>query len=274
VGTGSIPAIEGGASATVELEWTVIDLVSTPNWESCLLARIGQEGTGPDDITVQNTITDWIWQNNNIAMHNISVIDMFGPEVVELNDRPYPGGWVYVGNNSGASEDFDVQLILNDTKKDGLHNEAEIVLHFEETGFDISGAINDTNLVGLTRVDSTLFRVTSGNARIRHINIPKDTLIPVFVGYGFLTGSVSDTLKYRYHLGQYVSSKPDTLLSGQHFWIDRVSRNLFSADAGSDVTILAGDTITLSAADIGEDALFFWSNGSGTQIGTGDEVDV
>jgi hypothetical protein len=85
---------------------------------------------------------------------------------------------------------------------------------------------------------------------------------------------VSDTLKYRYHLGQYISSEPDTLLSGQHFWIDRVSRTLFTADAGNDITILSGDTTKLQADDIGEDALYFWLNSNGDTLKTGDEMDV
>ena len=99
-------------------------------------------------------------------------------------------------------------------------------------------------------------------------------MIPVFVGFGFLTQQVSDTLKYRYHLGQYISSEPDTLLSGQHFWIDRVSRTLFTADAGNDITILSGDTTKLQADDIGEDALYFWLNSNGDTLKTGDEMDV
>lgn len=62
VGTGSIPAIEGAASATVEVEWTVQDLVNgTPNWESCLLARIEDVTNDPLYGTVGVTsITDWV----------------------------------------------------------------------------------------------------------------------------------------------------------------------------------------------------------------------
>ena len=270
----TIPAIVGGESETVEISWTTQELSTQPNWESCLLARIGVEGTNdPDDILEQSNIRDWVWQNNNIAMHNVTVVNMFGPDVVELDARPYPGGWTYFGNNTEGSEDFTLELTLDDSKEE-LHNEAEIVLHFEENGFDISAAINDTNLVGLERIDSTLFRVTSATAKVKNITIAKDTLIPVFVGFGFLTQQVSDTLKYRYHLGQYISSEPDTLLSGQHFWIDRVSRTLFTADAGNDITILSGDTTKLQADDIGEDALYFWLNSNGDTLKTGDEMDV
>ena len=208
-------------------------------------------------------------------MHNVTVIDLFSPDVVELNKKPYPGGWVYVGNTGDTIQDFDLHFDAEvGYKEKPLSQEAEIVVYFDEKGFDISGAIVDSNLVGMERLDSTLFLVTSANARIENITVPADTLIPAFIGYGFLTQQVTDTMRYTYRLGQFRSVAPDTLIAGQHFRIKRYSRILFDANAGDDQVLLVGDSATLSAGSIGESALFFWYDDEDNLIDTTQSVKV
>ncbi|MDP6909583.1 MAG: hypothetical protein QF371_08755, partial [Flavobacteriales bacterium] len=188
VGADPVSAIDGGSEVILEMEWDMVDLTGQSNWESCLLARLEDFD---DAISPQTYLSDWIWENNNIAMHNVTVVNMVNPPITEIGGKPYAGGWTYTGNTTSIIDTFNYKFDVDDDKiSKNILDEAEIIVYFEETGFDVSGAIDDNNLVGMTRVDSTLFRITSDHARIDSMIVPADTLIPTFIGYAFLTEEV------------------------------------------------------------------------------------
>lgn len=273
----AIPTIAGNAEAILELEWDVLDITPTgyANWNTCILARLEDVPNDPIVPPTPLNITEWVSQLGNIAMHNVSVIDLDEPGIISVGGKGYAGGHVYVGTTSNTSETLDIHFDVDDDKvSKTLNEEAEIVVGFVERGWDVSGAIVDSMLHGLTRLDSTLFLVTNEHAWISNLQIPSDSLVPAFVGFGFLTQEVSDTMNYAYHLSQYRSSAKDTVLAAQHFHIKRVSRNLFSANAGADVELLAGDSITLSAASIGESADYNWYNAAGTLLASTQTIKV
>ncbi|MBI1287050.1 MAG: hypothetical protein GC178_05665 [Flavobacteriales bacterium] len=283
VGYGIIPSIAKGDSGIVEIEWDwAMDTIhpdTVNNWYSCLLARI--ENVTVDPIHTPDTlnITNWIHYNNNVAMFNAHVLDLnFAGIVVQtIGGKPYVGGWVYVDNNSSSTDDFDLAFDTDsEGKETDIRDEAEIIVSFgtPSSGFDVVSALDNATLSGLAQLDSVTFKVSSDNATISGLEIPDDGYVPTFVGFAFLTQQVTGTMDRLYHMSQYLSSEPGKNLAGQHYETKRVSRNLFSANAGSDETILSGDTVTLSATDIGEDALYFWLNEAGEVVGTGDQLDV
>lgn len=278
IGYGLIPSIAGGDSAIVEIEWDwAMDTIhpdTVNNWHSCLLARI--ENVAVDPMWDTTNITNWIHYNNNIAMLNVHILDLnFVDDIIQMiGGKPYVGAWAYVDNNGVSTADFDLHYDTDGAGK-GVLSEAEIVVSFGiPSGYDLVDALDNATLGGLAQLDSVTFLVTGTRAVIEGLEIPADTYFPAFVGFAFLTEEVSATYDYIYHLSQYSSSDPSKNIAGQHYDIRRVSRTLFYADAGDDETILTGDTITLSANDIGEDALYYWLDESGTVVGTGDEIDV
>ena len=274
----AIPSITSGDSAIVEVQWGVHDLMPGDSlWESCLLARI--EGLAADTIHVPDTLSlaDWIHYNNNIALKNVYVINLSSPQMGIVYGKPYPGGYFLIGNSLSRADTFDFHLDIDPAKVGAaptLADEAEIVFAFKEGNWDVSQALDNSTLSGLTQLDTTLFLVSGDHPRIKGFIMPADSTVLAFLGYAFLTQEVTDTMYYLYHFSQFDHSDTNKVIIGQHFPIYRVSRNLFTADAGSDVEIVSGDTTTLTAEDIGEDASYRWYNASGDSLYEGENFDV
>jgi hypothetical protein len=277
----TIPNIDGGETAVVEIAWYIEDM--TPNgeedWNPCLLARIEGVTEDPIDGTspAGDHLTNWIRFNNNIAMRNLTVDepDGQGQNLEVIGGRPYSGGYTYLGNTGSTADTIDIYLQygLQPSGSPDITDEAEVVIYFKENGWDVSDALDNASVKTAVKLDSTLYQAT-GDATFTGIIVPADTVVPVFIGFAFLTEEVGDSMNYVIHLNQRRSSSKDTVRWAQHYMVKRNTRNLFSADAGDDVKILSGDTTKLEADDIGEDALYFWLDANGDTLKSGDEMDV
>jgi hypothetical protein len=270
-------AIVTGDSAIIEFEWnlnaingTVLD---SQNYNVCLLARL--DSTVSDPITYDPSLGEYIYYNNNMVMHNMTIVDVdsAGFEVVNGNKYP-PGGFILVGNPTTSNSVFDLHFDA-DLEQGGkpLSKEAEIYLVFDDNAWNIGSAIKDTDLSGLKRKDANTFIATSDNASISNISIPANTRVPLYIGFGFLTKEVEQDLEYDFQVTQWKSGDTGPM-GGELYRVQRNQRYLFDADAGDDKEADKDQQVIVSAGDILEDATYNWYDMDGNLIYTGKDLTV
>ncbi len=281
-----IPDVNSGDEVVITVPWHL----TTTQWNMfspavpCLLVRFEVTDdpiidpatlTDPDPTPVVRNLTNWIRYNNNIAMRNLTPVEVGGHVVEEIGGKPYIGTYTFMGNTKHTADTFDLSLTWG-SQAPGmpvLTEEAEVIVYFKENGWDVSTALTGTLSKGLTRLDSTLFLASEKNVKFDQIIIPADTVIPVFIGVAFLTQKLKDSTEYVLHLDERRSSAKDNIFWAHHYQFNRnPSRTLFTADAGTNQDVIFGDSITLTAAGIGEDALYIWHDKSGAVVGTGQSI--
>ena len=278
IGTTAVgSAIATGDSAIVQFQWVLNKINGTvldsQNYNVCLLARL--DSTTTDPITYHPALGDYVYYNNNMVMHNMTIVDVdsAGFEVVNGNRYP-PGGFILVGNPTNSNGVFDL-LFDADPDQAGkpFSEQAEIHLVFQNEGWDIGSAIDDNELNGLRRKDQHTFLARADKAAITNISIPANTRVPLYIGYGFLTDEVESEMEYDYQVTQWKSGATGPM-GGELYKVRRNPRYLFNADAGDDKEADKDAQVTVEAEDILEDATYNWYDMDGNRIYTGKDLTV
>ena len=270
IGQQTIPVLQPGQDTILEIPWTMLY-----NANHCVLARI--ENSTDDPITsYPGDLAQEIYQNNNIALRNVIVQNIYpGKAFPVFNDVAMPhGSTVTVGNdNSTLAETYDFEFFANNYEGEKpLTKSAEVTLTFTSAGWTIFEPAflnrSDVKIIG----DQTV-QLLASSVKVENISIEKRTSFPIYVGYSFLTDEIDNQRLFEYHVVQKRDAAHTVLgdhwTGGVHFKIKRNSRTVFNADAGSDVGITAGESVTLTADNIGEDATYNWYNSAGTLVHTG-----
>lgn len=92
--------------------------------------------------------------------------------------------------------------------------------------------------------------------------------------YIITVGASDRNTRYSYVVSQTFSDTPDIVLGNEHYEIYKNIRTPFQANAGDDSTINLGDSITLSAATINEDASYKWYDQNNNLIDSGMQITV
>ena len=90
-----------------------------------------------------------------------------------------------------------------------------------------------------------------------------------FVGFNFLTEEVGPQTVFRYYAEQEVE---EAIVGGEEFLIHTDERPIFYADAGTNQSVNQGQTIQLSAQNIGEPAQYYWYDENGELFYTGTDT--
>lgn len=233
VGTGTIPVLEPGQEALVEIPWFVPnpqdyeDINENP-WHFCLLAEVISDD---DPLTSPHTANpnDMVRNNNNLAWRNVTIVD--------ISSKKELGAAVAVTNPSNTPRTFYLQLVKED-KETGksIYEAAEVSITMDsiihaawERGGKVASQIEDT------KIEKKKI-VKGNNAVIDHLLFNPNELGTVYLSFNFLTKETTEKNKFRYHLIQK-DAVTDEIMGGETFEIIKDYRNLFTANAGGDIEI-------------------------------------
>ena len=272
IGETFIPQIPSGESVVVRIdaefptynnfEWSQ----NLPDVSYALLTRIESDF---DDVTYtefENTGMNVI-QNNNISCKNVVMTN-----AVLLDD--VITDVAIAGINNSTDEMLFTSLKFSSPINEygnPLSSEAEIRIIFP---IELVELWESFDKIGLEHINDTTFRVIEDNAMLENICIPKkyDGLVKIQIN--FLTEEYSEKDKFEYVVEQYVPESEE-LQNRLTILVDKNQRDkLFKAEGGEDVIVKENTIITLSAEDIGENAVYNWYNTSGKFVDRGQNISV
>lgn len=272
IGSAILPILQPGESTIIEIPWSMMY-----NTNSCILARITGSGLNDQIVPYPNHLGHEIYYNNNIAMNNIIVVDIYaGITGPILDGVQYPhGSFVDIGNQSDVEEDYDLIFRTGRNETGSLITEsAEVVAYLDDITWGlIFDDIINTDKVKI--IDPDLRKVMFLDSLIifKNISFPTGERQRIYVGFNFLTDEIDDKNNFKFHVLQK-KSDDDPILGenwngGVHFNVSRYSREAFYADAGEEEQIRKGESVTISANQINENATYNWYDEDGQLIHTG-----
>jgi hypothetical protein len=262
IATLSIPYLAPGESTVLEFEWNILNPYIHRNWGACLLARI--EDISQDPITVYpNHLEDDIYWNNNIAMRNVTIVDV-NRERPEIDGQLYPHGrFMFIGNATDEEATFDITFDVPAEKQESsIVKEAEVHIITDEEGWDIlSQAVKQHPDIKVLK--DREFLILSPRVTLQNIAFKAQTRIPIYAGFSFLTKENTAEREYEYRVVQNFSKLDRQLAGAEHFVIRKSARNPFYADAGKNMAIRKNETAAIEAKDIAEPADYNWYDSEG-----------
>ena len=273
IGTLDIPVLGPGESKILEFQWAVPnpqDYVGiNPNpWHFCLLARID---TPNDPMTFPEgmIITENVKNNNNLAWKNTTVIEMVPNTTSQI------GGVIAVGNPYSSTKTFNLQFIKGSNEiGPAIYEEAEVSVEMDDVFYDawVRGGMQGQNLTTTSMVSKKRI-ATGNNMTLSNILFDPNEIGTAYVKFNFLTAQLTAKKDFVYHAIQR-DALTNEILGGETYEIHKLPRPVFDADAGNDETIDRSESVTISAAQINEAAVYNWYDPEGNLIYTGTELTV
>lgn len=272
IGQVTIPPLSPGEDVALEFEWLVpnpqdyININPNP-WHFCLLARI--EST-TDLMTFPETdeITLNVKNNNNIAWKNMSVITL-QPDIITN-----PGATVAVGNPTSVSKAYDLEFQIDPNETgSSIYEEAEVSVEIDSilyNAWNTGGKLQQHFKNGKTNNRKI---VIDNNARLENIQFAPNEIGTMYVSFNFLTKEATQKEKFTYRVIQR-DAVTDSIIGGETYVINRIPRPTFEADAGGDEEIDRSESVTITAAQINEAAIYNWYDPDGNLVYTGTDLTV
>lgn len=270
----TIPVIAPGEEVILEFEWSILSPWIYDTWATCLLARV--ENSIPDPITIYpNNISKDVYFNNNIAMKNLTVIDVIpgigvpgGLGGLGFSEISAAGNTMYIGNPNSSDETYDFSFTEDVFSENALQDVAELRILFEETGWDfMSSSFIGREADGIKISGEREVTLTNPSVLIEDITIPAETRFPIHVCINFLTEmyNTNERNNYKFHVRQFADD--GEILGGEHFEFNRHPRDIFTANAGEDITVHLGGIIEIEGEHIDEEASYKWYDEANEIIG-------
>ena len=273
VGTQSIPILQPGESTVLKFPWFTQYSVN-----HCLLARINS-GYLQDQIVSTTGDNDGIinWKNNNVALNNFIMVDHqwnypLGPHNLY---EEYVGTDVFFGNASITQQPIDLifrtpRVVYGNT----LLDEAELTVYWDDASWNaIQPQLNSVSGISDINPDLKSFKIKDTLVEFTNLLLPTVERSRLFFGINFLTDLVSDQKDFGYHIIQKETARHneygDLWTGGVHMKIQKPDRLLFNANAGNNQNINENEEITVTANDIGENAIYKWYDEDGVLIHEG-----
>lgn len=269
IGSVSIPQIAPGEEAIVRIPF----LVPNPSdyifdgsdaWHFCLLARI-ESNQDPMAIPETSDLVSNVLNNNNIAWKNITIVDLLANKL---------NGVIAVGNPFNEPRNFFLELVQDESETGkAVYDEAEVSLIMDDVLYAAwQRGGNESKLLGDTRDEKT--KIVKGNhAKLGNIFFNPNEIGTLNLAFNFLTKEVTDKTKYSYHVVQK-DVETGNIIGGETYVIKKANRTLFYADAGGDKEVDQNQTITITAADVNENAIYNWYNANGNLVYQGKDLTV
>ncbi len=273
IATLNIPPLGIGEEAIVKFEWNdmpnpddYIGINENP-WHFCLLARIDSPND-PMTFPEGEFITQNVLNNNNIAWKNTTIVDY-------IPNEPSPTiSAVAVGNYFDQQQSYTLELV-NDTDEPGkaIYEEAEVAVEMDSILYNawVRGGKLGQNFDS-TKVASRQI-VTGNNMKFENIVFEPNEIGTLNLSFNFLTKELTSKRNFVYHLVQR-DAVTNELIGGETYEVNKKPRDAFFADAGNDEEIDKNETITISADNINEDAVYNWYDPEGNLIYTGTDLTV
>lgn len=274
VGTLNIPVLQPGQSKIIEFEWDVpnpedyINLDQGNPWHFCLLARIISL-QDPMTFTETSAITQNVTKNNNIAWKNTTVVDIYPNVPSQI------GGVVAVGNPYSTIKAFNLQFI-KDSHEVGpaIYEEAEVSVEMNDVLYDawVRGGKQGQSLTAPSLASKKRI-ATGNNMTLSNILFNPNEIGTAYVKFNFLTSQLSAKKDFTYH-AILRDAATNEIIGGETYQVHKRPRHAFDANAGSDEAIDRSESVTITAAQINEAAVYNWYDPDGTLIYTGTDLTV
>lgn len=267
-----IPILAGQEEVVVKIPWVVpnpenyaMGAGAEDRWHFCLLAMIDSVND-PLVSPVTANPNFMVRNNNNIAWRNLSVVD--------LREEGERSADVMVANPSETARVFYLEMYkeINEVGKP-IYEEAEVVLTMDDVllnawkrGGENAAYIQDQQLDYEKLVDGD------------HVLLENIMFGPLERGmlkldFSFLIKELTDKETYKYHVVQKDAFTHE-VIGGETYLIKKSQRPDFNADAGMDREEPFNENIKLSAAGIGEDALYRWYDENNDLLSENIDLDI
>jgi uncharacterized delta-60 repeat protein len=271
IGTLNIPVLQPGEETILTFPW----IVPNPNdygtdgdqWHFCLLARI----TATNDPMTSTETTDLnanVRNSNNIAWKNVTVVDILP------RNGENPGGVIAVGNPFDHPKTFFLEMEIADLETGKpIYEEAEIGIKMDEILYNawIRGG-GEAQKLEPTH-DETRKIVRGNNVILDNLSFDANEIGTLRLDFNFLTRELTNKTNYAYHVIQKDSENGE-IIGGETFIINKNQRELFEANAGNNLEVDLNQSITISAEDINEPAIYNWYDSEGNLIYEGKDLQI
>lgn len=264
----SIPLIPAGGEAIVKIPWVVPNPDNYSDndnpWHFCLLSRINATD---DPLTSPLTSNPnvMVRNNNNLAWKNLTVVDL-------VADRT--SAMVMIANPSNTPKTYylELQKATNEGGK-AIYEEAEVTLKMDDVIYDAwERGGKQAQLIASKREEKSKL-VKGDNVILDNIMFEPNERGLLTLDFNFLTKELTDKTEFTYHVVQKDANTGE-VIGGETFLIKKKSRPIFIANAGNDKEINENETITLSAEQINEAAIYNWYDTDGNLIYQGKDLTV
>lgn len=272
VGVLNIPVLGPGESKILEFEWNVPNPddyanINTNPWHFCFLARIeslSDPMTVPEGLLTPANVRN----NNNIIWKNVTVVDLLPNLTTAI------GGVIGIGNPYDTPRAFNLEFKIDDSEVGKpIYEEAEVSLEMDTILYN---AWQDGGY-STTYADSTNISnkkiITDNNAKLNNIQFGAHEIGTLNVKFNFLAKELINKKKYTLYVIQR-DAVTNELIGGETYIVNKTPRHIFTANAGNDETINKSESITISAAQINEAAIYNWYDPDGNLIYTGTNLTV
>jgi len=268
-----IPALQPGQEAIVKFSWEVPNPnnYSQEQWHFCLLTKIE---TSDDPLTFDETsdLNLNVKNNNNIAWKNISVFDAV-PDAPSFTNTINNEITVAVCNPLNNHHSFYLEIVKEDleTGKD-IYDEAEVSIKMNDVLYNAwERGGKEAQMVEATPDEKN--KIVKGN----HVLLDNILFNPNESGtltlkFNFLTKELTDKNKFVYHVIQK-DAETGAIVGGETYIIRKKARPIFEAIA-DDQEKDRNETITISAQQISEPALYNWYDTDGNLVFTGKDLTI
>jgi subtilisin family serine protease len=263
----TIPVLEEGEETIVKIPWVIPnpnDYSNNDNpWHFCLIARIDSSIDPVGNFTSNPNVM--VRNNNNQAWKNITVVDL-------VADRS--SAMVMIANPSDTSRTFFLELLrpINEGGKP-IFEEAEVTLKMDDVLFDAWERGGKQSQLIEDKQEEKSKLVKGDNVVLDNIIFNANEMGLLTLDFNFLTEELTDKDEFTYHIIQKDLNTGE-VIGGETFVIRKNYRDIFVADAGDDKEIDKNETITLSAEQINEAALYNWYDTEGNLIYQGKDLTV
>ena len=267
----TIPIIPAGGETIVKIPWVVPNPDNYTSgegsgnpWHFCVIARIDATN---DPLTSPMTSNPNIMvrNNNNLAWKNLTVVDL-------VADRT--SAMVMIANPSDTPRTFLLEL-QKETNEGGkaIFEEAEVTLKMDDVIFNAWERGGKQTELLENKSDEKNKLVKGDNVILDNIMFNPDERGLLTLDFNFLTKELTDKTEFTYHVIQK-DAMTGEVIGGETFIIKKKSRPIFIANAGDDKEINENETVTLSAEQINEAAIYNWYDTDGNLIYQGKDLTV
>lgn len=270
IATINIPSLAPGQETILEIPWSVPNPykyrgINPEMWQFSLLARIESVNDPMTFTETSNTLLN-VKNNNNIVLKNTTVVDILPGTII--------GSVLAIGNYDEIPKDYTLELLIDpDETGKTIYEESEINLKMNDVLYD---AWEDGGNLGSNFTVSAIpnkLIVTDNHVFINNIHLEPNEVGTLYISFNFLSKEITNKTSFSYHIIQR-DAITNEIVGGNTYRIGKQPRDFFVADAGDDKEIEKFDSITISADEINELAIYNWYDPEGNLIYTGSELTI
>ena len=264
-----IPVIPAGGDTVLRILWLAPDpadytsfLPFSTNsdwWHFCLAARV-HDGT---PIVGENNrllnMTTFTKNNDNVAWKNISIVS-----------NNCFGGAISVSNTTTGAMTANIDLVeAGNGNTPSITDYAEVYITLDA---GLLNVINSANITGLDWVNSNTLRWNGGSASIP-VTLPANSYYTLQTTVHFIADQIPASNNFDFDM-VLRNATGDSILGGEHYRCVRTNGRFFQTCISRSESVLWGESVTLTACDIEEDAEYIWYDNQGEEVGYGLTCDV